>query len=172
MITISADSLKLAKIEDNLLKLYDILIGSQPIRRYSTYLDNDPLSVNKADIDSDEFIDSDTVILTPFDERVMTSEIAKIFLNPMRGSLKKKPLSDIKFVLDIVIPTDKWRIKESGLRMRAFRILDEYSKLIDGKNIAGIGPVEITEFEVVSVGSHTVLKALIIVNSSTLKSGE
>lgn len=159
-------SYKFKHIENNLIKLLYIILSSQPILKYIHYLDDDPQS--HADVEVN-LLETGNIVLTLFDETVLIEECVKLFLNPLQGDLRKQPLSDITFTLDIVMNNSLWILAGRG-ELRAYRIADEFAQLVDGKNIAGIGDVEITRFQAFKSGTkYSGLTLLIKVNSSTLK---
>jgi len=159
-------SYKFKNIEANLIKLLYIILSNQPILKYIYYLDSDPQS--HADVEIN-LLETGNIVLTLFDETILTEECVKIFLNPLQGDLRKQPLSDITFTLDIVMNNSLWILTGRG-ELRAYRIADEFAELVDGKNVAGIGDVEITRFQAFKSGtSYSGLSLLIKVNSSTMK---
>ena len=109
------------------------------------------------------------IILTLFDETVLTNSQVKVFLNPFNGSLKSMPTSDIVFTLDIVVPNLYWKLNGMG-QLRPYRIADEFAQLVDGQKVAGLGEVNITNFKAYKVNAtYSGLTLFIEVNSSTLK---
>lgn len=165
-------SLKLQQIENNLVNLLLKLITSQPLCRYVVYLDNDPLSEDKPDIDGINLISNENpnIILKPFDNTVLTSNMVKLFINPMEGNLKKKPTDDIRFAIDICCPHSCWIIEGQGY-LRPFRIAKYISELIDGQvEIMGVGQTEIESFRIYKLNeNYSTLTLFIKVNSVTIK---
>lgn len=158
-------SFKFKHIENNLLKLLTLIINNQNILKYIYYLDDDPLS--KPDVT--ENLIGKNVILTLFDENVLSEQAIKIFINPYKGDLRTQPLSNLSFVIDIVIPNSKWILHGLG-QLRAYRIADEIAQLIDQKNVAGIGECEITQFKAFRINEeYSGLSLEIKINSSTTK---
>jgi len=148
--------------------LLSLLLGSQNISRYVYYLDNDPLDPSKSDVTVD-LLGNGNIILTLFDEKVLTESQVKLFLNPFQGTLKTMPLSDIVFTLDIIVPNLYWILSGMG-QLRPYRIADEFAQLVDGQKVAGLGMVNITNFKAYKVNdTYSGLTLFIGVNSSTLK---
>jgi len=104
------------------VKLLSLLLGSQNISKYIYHLVDDPLS--ESDVTEDLMVNGN-IILTLFDETVLTNSQVKVFLNPFNGSLKSMPLSDIVFTLDIIVPNLYWKLNGMG-QLRPYRISDEY----------------------------------------------
>ena len=108
------------------------------------------------------------IILTLFDETVLTNSQVKVFLKPVNGALKSMPLSDIVFTLDIIVPNLYWKLNGMG-QIRPYRIADEFAQLVDGQKI-GIGEANITNFKAYKVNAtYSGLTLFIEVNSSTTK---
>jgi len=135
-----------------------LLLSSKNISKYIYHLVDDPLS--ESDV-TEDLMGNGNIILTLFDETVLTNSQVKVFLNPFNGSLKSMPLSDIVFTLDIL----------NGMgQIRPYRIADEFAQLVDGQKVAGIGEVNITNFKAYKVNTtYSGLTLFIEVNSSTLK---
>lgn len=161
------ESTKFTKIETNLLKLLEVILNSQNILKYIYYIDsNDPLSESDVSID---LIENGNIILTLYNESIITSKGVYLFLNPLRGDLSKQPLSDLSYSLDVIMDTTLWIIQGKG-ELRAYRIADEFAKLVDGKNITGIGDVVITKFDSFKLGNDfSGLSLLIKINNTTLR---
>ena len=142
------------------------MLSSQNILKYIYHLVDDPLS--ESDVTEDLMVNGN-IILTLFDETVLTNSQVKVFLNPFNGSLKSMPLSDIVFTLDIIVPNLYWKLNGMG-QIRPYRIADEFAQLVDGQKVAGIGEVNITNFKAYKVNTtYSGLTLFIEVNSSTLK---
>ena len=143
-----------------------MLLGSQNISKYIYHLVDDPLS--ESDV-TEDLMGNGNIILTLFDETVLTNSQIKVFLNPFNGSLKSMPLSDIVFTLDIIVPNLYWKLNGMG-QIRPYRIADEFAQLVDGQKVAGMGEVNITNFKAYKVNAtYSGLTLFIEVNSSTLK---
>ena len=133
---------------------------------YIYHLVDDPLS--ESDV-TEDLMGNGNIILTLFDETVLTNSQIKVFLNPFNGSLKSMPLSDIVFTLDIIVPNLYWKLNGMG-QIRPYRIADEFTQLVDGQKVAGMGEVNITNFKAYKVNAtYSGLTLFIEVNSSTLK---
>ena len=142
------------------------MLGSQNILKYIYHLVDDPLS--ESDV-TEDLMSNGNIILTLFDETVLTNSQVKLFLNPFNGSLKSMPLSDIVFTLDIVVPNLYWKLNGMG-QLRPYRIADEFAQLVDGQKVAGLGEVNITNFKAYKINAtYSGLTLFIEVNSSTLK---
>jgi len=162
-------SLKLQQIENNLVNLLFKLISSQSLCRYIYYLDNDPLSTSKSDVEGTNLI-NENIILKPFDQTILTESKVKLFINPLEGNLRKKPTDEVKFTIDICCPHSDWVISGQG-HLRPFRIAKYISELIDGQNeIMGIGQLELEYFKIYKLSeNYSALTLFIKVNSVTMK---
>lgn len=160
-------SQKFKFIEQNLSNMLVMITASKEFARYVYYLDDNPLDTEKSDVTVD-LIDSGNIILDLFDETILTEAQIKIFFNPFDGSLETQPLGYDIFTLDIVMPKRYWRLKGLG-QFRAYRIAYEIAQKIDGKNVAGIGKVEITKYRTfkTSEGKYCGLTLFIRANSIT-----
>lgn len=163
-------SLKLQQIENNLISLLFKLISSQPLCRYIYYLDNDPLSTDKQDIDGINLINNN-IILKPFDNTILTENLVKLFINPIEGNLKRKPIDEVKFIIDICCPHSCWIIDGQGY-LRPFRIAKYICELLDGQNeIMGIGQIEVEYFKIFKLSeNYSCLTLFLKVNTVTIKS--
>ena len=147
------------------MKLLSLLLESKNISKYIYHLVDDPLS--ESDV-TEDLMGNGNIILTLFDETVLTNSQVKVFLNPFNGSLKSMPLSDIVFTLDIIVPNLYWKLNGMG-QIRPYRIADEFAQLVDGQKI-GIGEANITNFKAYKVNAtYSGLTLFIEVNSSTTK---
>jgi hypothetical protein len=117
-----------------------------------------------------DLMENGNYVLALFDGKVETEETIKIFFNPIYGDLSKQPLSNITFLIEIVIPNRLWILEGMG-QLRGYRILDELAQMVDQQNVAGIGEVEILNFKASKLAdtNYSVLSANIKVNSSSLK---
>jgi len=159
-------SFKFKHIENNLLKLLALILTNQNMLKYIYYLDDDPLGQPNVSVN---LLETNNIILTLFDEKILTEQQIKVFLNPLQGNLEYLPLSDLTYTLDIVIPNNKWILHGLG-QLRAYRISDEFAQMVDGQMVAGIGETEITKFRTYKVGdNYSGLSLWIKINSSTMK---
>lgn len=161
-------SLKFQHIENNLVKLFTLIYENKNISKYVYYLVDDPLSMPDVTVD---LLENGNYLLTVFDDKVLEEEKVRIFLNPYSGDLRNIPIGEITYIMDIVVPNAKWILRGLG-QIRAFRIADEFSKMVDGQYVAGLGQVNITNFRLFKVNnSYSGISLFIKVNTSTLKGG-
>ena len=148
------------------MKLLSLILSNQNILKYITHLVDDPLS--ESDV-TEDLLENGSIILTLFDEEILTDLKVKLFLNPFNGSLKSMPLSDIVFTLDILVPNLYWKLNGLG-QLRPYRIADEFAQLVDGQKVAGIGEVNITNFKSYKINkTYSGITLFVEVNSSTTK---
>lgn len=160
-------SCKFKHIENNLIKLLEVLLSNENLKKYIFYLIDDPLSQPTVDVD---LLETNNIILNLFDSNILDERRVTLFINPLEGDLRSQPLSDLTFTIDIVIPYKKWIMGEFGGQLRVFRIADEIAKEIDQKNVMGIGDTEIVRFRLFKVNNdYSGMTLWIKVNSSTLK---
>ncbi len=161
-------SLKFQHIENNLVKLFTLIYENKNISKYVYYLVDDPLSMPDVTVD---LLENGNYLLTVFDDKILEEEKVRIFLNPYSGDLRNIPIGEITYIMDIVVPNAKWILRGLG-QIRAFRIADEFSKMVDGQYVAGLGQVNITNFRLFKVNnSYSGISLFIKVNTSTLKGG-
>lgn len=166
-------------ISGNAIKLLSPLINNQTILRYLYYLDHNPLSPNKQDIDNEFVIDDGIhidearIYLDLFNDTISTSEKISIFFSPYGSATnynERTVLSSFNFALDIVIPSSYWAIKGKG-KFRAYEIANEICKEIDKKSIAGIGEVTVQDGRVGVSGNYRILPLLIKVQNAVFANG-
>lgn len=161
-------SLKFQHIEKNLVKLFTLLYENKNISKYVYHLVDNPLSMPDVEVD---LLENGNYLLTVFDDKILQEEKVRIFLNPYNGDLRSIPVGEITYVMDIVIPNSKWILHGLG-EIRAFRIADEFSCMVDGQYVAGLGQVNITNFRLFKVNdSYSGISLFIKINTSTLKAG-
>jgi hypothetical protein len=161
-------SFKFKHIENNLLKLLGLILGSQNILKYIYYINsNNPLSESDVEI---SLLESGNIILTPFDPTTLSEESIRVFLNPLEGSFNSLlPISDLTFLIDIILPVNKWLIEGMG-QIRCFRLADEISQLLDQQKAMGMTESEITKFRIYKVDDkYAGMSLWIKVNSSAMK---
>ena len=160
-------SFKFKNIESNMIRLLYIILENNNIKKYLYYLTDNPLSESNVTTD---LIESGHVVLQPFDSKILSQEKVILFLNPYEGNFNKSALSDLMFLVDIIVPQTKWLLSGLG-EVRSFRIADEISQLIDQQQgVAGMTKPEITQFKMYKVDdSYSGLSLWIKVNSSAMK---
>ena len=160
-------SLKFERIEINLEKLLKLLSENKNIQKYIYYLTNNPLLEVDVPID---LIDEGYILPTLYDGGTFEDEMVRVFINPVRGNLEGFTLGDIFYNLDIIVPRLKWSLKDIG-KYRAYRIADEFSRMVDGQDVAGVGEVKIIGFNTTMVSNkqYFCLSLGIKVKSLTLK---
>jgi hypothetical protein len=159
-------SFKFKHIENNLLKILALLLNNENIKKYIYYLVDNPISQPNV---TQNLIQSKHIILTPFNPNILSQEKVCLFLNPYEGNFKNSALSDLVFLVDIIIPSSKWLLNGLG-QIRCFRLADEISQLLDQQKIAGMTEVEIFNFRIYKVDdSYSGLSLKIKVNSSSMK---
>ncbi len=160
-------SFKFKHIENNLLKLLSLILGSQNILKYIYYINsNNPLSESDVEI---SLLDNGNIILTPFDPATLSEESVRVFLNPLEGSFNSLSLSNLTFLIDIILPVNKWLIGGMG-QIRCFRLADEISQLLDQQKTMGMTESEITKFRIYKVDDkYAGMSLWIKVNSSAMK---
>lgn len=163
-------SLKFKNIEKYLIAILKLIQQNQNILRYIKYLNDNPLDTSNPNITSN-LVKDGNIIPTMFDITLTNIEEVKMFIYPKQGSLKDKPLGDVFFHIDILIPDEHWTLSGLG-QFRAFRIADEITQMIDGQSeIAGTGQINVVDFNAFKLTSsnYTVLSLRVLVNSCTLK---
>lgn len=162
-------SLKFKHISMNVTKLILAVITNQNFLRYVSYLDHeDPLSSQRDDI-SPLDVKDDNFILTKFNDKILRESKIVIFFNPYEGSFTHRASNVSTYTMDIIVPYDYWIIEDTG-ELRAYSIAHEIAKVIDQKNVAGIGLVDIASWESYKVNnSFSGLTLAIRVTDGTVK---
>jgi len=139
------NSIKFSNIEENITDIFNLILNNQNIKRYLKYMDNDPLSASKDDIQST--LVNQNIFLNPYSDSIIDKEGSEcyLFAGNLFGILNSDSTSpyNIKFV--ICCPNDYWVLDGKG-KIRPIRIADEIAKLVDGKHITGVSTPEITNF--------------------------
>ena len=161
-------SQKFKSIENNLSKILYMVQTNPNFLRYMKYLDNDPLNPDKPDINLEEvegqFFDE------LFDGNTQETKQVLVFFSEQSGNLKSQPLGSDMYVMEFVIPKEFNTLQGFG-KKRCTRLAFEVSTRIDGKNIAGIGQVEIVKYNKFNIGTDYVGYTLWIeVSTPTIKS--
>jgi hypothetical protein len=142
------------------------MIDSENIKKYIYYLTDNPLSELNV---TANLIETGHIVLTPFDSTILSQERITLFLNPYEGNFRSSSISDLMFLVDIIIPNGKWLLNGLG-QIRGFRIADEISQLIDQQKVAGLTEPEITRFKIYKVNEdYSGLTLWIKINSSSMK---
>lgn len=143
-------SLQFDSIEENLQLMLQPLKSDQEFLRYVLNLNDFPLE--QAYIDSSgnlkqqpdipmpfDLVGSQTVLLTLFNQNILTNSKVQIFFSPLNGvSAEGDPIFHNKYTVDIVIPYSSMVINSTG-KLRMFRIANRIAKAWGNKYIAGIG---------------------------------
>ena len=160
-------SSKFKHIENNLVKLFSLIYQNQNINKYIYYLNDDPLSSPIVPVD---LLEQGNFILEFFDGSITEQEKIRLFLNPLSGILNKYPLSDLIYLVEIVLP-NRFSILHGRGEIRPIRIFDEISQMIDQQKGIGITEAEITRFRSgrIAETSYCVYSIEIKINSSTMK---
>lgn len=159
-------SLKFKFIEENLLNILHLIVGNQNILRYIKILENNPLDPTYPDIQ--ETLINQNIILTPFDPTILTENQVKLFFYPFSGKFSNNPKGKHIYECDIICPYSYWVLSNMG-QFRTTRIADEICMLIDGKNITGVGDIEVNEYRIGKVDdNYAVLSLWIDVYTPTI----
>lgn len=160
-------SQKFKYMGQNLNKLMMYICSNQNLLRYIKYLDNNPLDPMKSDIlDVDVENQIHTLMFNP---ELLNETKISLFVHPLEGTLEMQPIGEDLYVADIVIPNQFWVLKGKG-EMRGFNMAYEIANVIDGKNVAGVGKVEIIRWRSYEVeNSYHGLTLWIKVDSITIK---
>jgi hypothetical protein len=114
-------------IENNLVKLFSLIYANPIISKYIYYLNDDPQSMPDVPID---LMENGNYFLNLFDGNITEEYKIRLFLNPVLGNFSKQPLSDITYLLEIVVP-NKYMVLNGRGELRCILILDEISQMID-----------------------------------------
>ena len=166
-------SIKFKHMGSNLVKILSPIFYNQNILRYCCYLTNNPLLlqiyndegqlVDQPDI-QESLLDTKSIILTPYDPKVLTDLKVKIFCNPLEGDFRKS-INDDLYEFIILVPLKYWVLWGSG-ELRAFLIAYEIAKELDSQyEIAGTGKVDIIKWRRFNEGDN--YAGLVLITSIT-----
>ena len=160
-------SKKFSQIENNLTRIFSLIYTNSNINKYIYYLTNDPLSEPKVPID---LYENGNYFLTFFDGSIPNTEKIRIYINAVSGNFTKTPLSTIKILVEVVIPNKYSYLAGMG-QVRAIRIFDEISQMVDQQKVAGITDAHISNYSSGKIANteYCAFVLEISVNSSTLK---
>ena len=166
------ESQKFKYISDNTSKLVNEMLSNENLIKYIYYLDNEkhPLDPSNPPVSSSRVIDKNFKFVL-FDDNIVTDTQILVFFNPVMNDYRGVTLSVDTFTMDIAIPNKYWIIYNNGnIQLRAYEIAYEVAKAIDGKNITGIGDVEIVNAQTGRIGSKgvsVISMAIKVKNSAT-----
>lgn len=161
-------SLKFKHISMNTTKLVFNLLFNQNLLRYIHYLgDYNPLDERIPNVEA-SVVKDNNFILTKFNDKIITDTKIFIFVNPFRGRFTGSATADDFYEISIIVPREYWLIKNTS-QLRAFEIAYEIGQSVDQKNIAGIGNVEIVNWDTFKASdSHDGLVLLLQVTNGTV----
>ena len=167
------ESQKFKYISDNTSKLVNEMLTNQNLAKYIYYLDNKkhPLDPSNPSISPIRVRDKNFKFVL-FDDNIVTDTQILVFVNPAMNNYRGTTLSIDTFVMDVAIPNKYWVINNGGdIQLRAYEIAYEVAKAIDGKNITGIGDVEIVSTRTGRIGSKgvSVISMMIEVKNTATK---
>ena len=137
----SGTSLKFKHISDNTNKLVDALLDNQNFLKWISYLKDNP--EKEANINNPERKLGSALILTEFNEKILTERTIKVFLTPFRGAPHKgKVLADDVYEMNITMPNEYSYIY-TRRKDRRGEIARQVAISLDQQRIAGIGEVEV-----------------------------
>ncbi len=159
-------SLKFKFIEESLQSMLELISSNQNIKRYLKHLTNNPLASSLPDIEGN--LMDENIYLTPFDETILEEIKVMMFLYPHDGRFIT-PKSKHIYCCDIICPIGYWVLLGTG-KFRPTRIADEICMMIDQKNVAGIGDVEINNYKIGKVSkAYGFLTLFIEVTTASIK---
>lgn len=137
--------MKFNHIEKHLTDILDLICNNQKIKRYLTYLSDDPLAITAGQPDIEDDLVNENILIAPFREKALTENKALLFIHPDEGNFEYDEIGEETYTIDLALPLAHWLL--SSKELRAFRIAAEIAKLIDGKEVTGIGKVKISKFK-------------------------
>lgn len=160
-------SFKFKYIEDNLVKLFNLIYYNENISKYIYYLNDTPLSSPTVPVD---LLDEGYYLFSFFDGNVPEEDKVRVFINPVSGLFNKQPLSEIIYSIEVVIP-NKYSLLHGAGKFRAFRIFDEIAQMVDQQRVAGVTEPEITKFRSSGIfkTEYSYFAIEIKINSSSVK---
>lgn len=142
-------SLKLKYTSENTSKLANTILENQNLLRYIHYLDNKihPLDKNNKDVNW-FVVRNNNFVFTHFNEEILTETKIILFFNPVISDFRNPTISKDVYSLSVVIPNMYWIIgNNSQFELRGWKIMREIVKILDQKNIVGVGDVKVTNIK-------------------------
>lgn len=135
----------------NLQKIISRLLANDNLVKLLYYEDKDPLNhENLTQEQKQKEIFEELIKITP---RVERTEINKSIIVCYIGSGRNIPgnteFTNIQFILDVFVPLDQWKIKDSNLR--PFAILGEIQNSLSNKTINGLGKIRSEGFSLTDI---------------------
>ncbi len=152
---------KFSHVGQNASRILAELLSDQTILRYTMYLIDDPLDQSLPDIHGD-LMDSEDLLPHPVDYSTLIEEQVKLAFYPSKSKYSSESVigSDV-YELDIIVPYKYWTVNGKS-NYRAFRIAFEIAKLIDKRQITGIGKIQITEWKLEKINQQYGILSLLI----------
>lgn len=128
---------------DNLIDLVKRLLANQKLCKYLEFADANPLS--HPDITNTKNLLFKRIRITPkIDSQEDTkSTVVLLFDNGFKNS-HNPDFKKLNLLVYVYVPIEEWIINDSQLR--PFAIMSEIQESLDGKQIKGLGRLELGEF--------------------------
>lgn len=135
-------SAKLENTEKHFNDILTLIDGNQNIKRYLTYMSNNPLKVSSTQPDITKSLIDDNIKLSFFDDKIQDKNKCFLFFNFLTSDLSKDAIGDETYLFDIIVPNEFWILSGLG-QFRAIRIAMELCQMLDQKDgITGVGEIK------------------------------
>lgn len=134
----------------NLQKIVNRLLQNDNLINLLYYTDTDPLAQPVLDAEVKKKLLNDLLYIVPI---VGTREDSKsvIVIYVPKASIigSNSEFTNINIVIDVLVPTQQWLIKDSNLR--PFAIMGEIQESLNGKTINGLGKMKGGSFDLATL---------------------
>ena len=133
----------------NLQKIVNRLLQNDNLINLLYYTDTDPLAQPMLDMEIKKKLINDLIYITPVVGTREDSKSVIVIYVPKASVLgANSEFTNISIIIDVLVPTQQWLIKDSNLR--PFAILGAIQESLNGKNINGLGTIEGGDFELIN----------------------
>lgn len=139
----------------NLQKIVGRLLANDNLVKLLYYENQDPLgSTNLTTKEKQELIYEKLIKVTPrVTEDDKDKTVLVVYVSKGTKNEYNSEFVVINFIVDIFVPLDKWKIKDTNLR--PFAILGEVQNALEGKTINGLGQISGGDFELTNLSEKT-----------------
>jgi hypothetical protein len=132
----------------NLQKICARLLANDELVKLLYYVEIDPLAQPALTAEQKQGIFNDLLCVVPrVTKREDERSVIAIYVPRAAGISGNSEFKTVTIAIDILVPLNKWVIKDSNLR--PFAIMSEIQETLRGKTVNGLGKIEGGDFELV-----------------------
>ena len=134
----------------NLQKIVNRLLQNDNLINLLYYTDTDPLAQPMLDMEIKKKLINDLIYITPVVGTREDSKSVIVIYVPKASVLgANSEFTNISIIIDVLVPTQQWLIKDSNLR--PFAIMGEIQESLNGKTINGLGKIKGGSFDLATL---------------------